>query len=899
MISTGDIPQADSLERVRTLLEALAHSSSPSPETVGLNSRQFNYYRTAARILGLLSSGAGDQVRLTELGRRVLSTTPRSAEEAGLLKMAIRSSQPLIASVGDLFARKVDLDSLSSRLSARTHLSPATAKRRARTMIAWRNYVQAHLEPDPPGLAALARLPLNCFRLSGRARGVLKALGVNDAREFLRLTMEELERAPNCGRKTAGEIVRLANALGFELRWQSSLPLEPASRFDSHAVDAQLRTSPLRLFSLSERAVSELEGAGVSSLSDLLGADADLLPVRRRLSWLTRIEADYLVRLPAPFLSAVSALGTEVAATTMSENGEGLRPTEGWLTNPNLLQPVDKLGLPARVRTVFARVGAVFLGDVVQFSRPELLREKGLGRKSLHSLEQTFAAFGLTLGVTVRDWCQAEAERAAEELGQELTDARRSVRNALVRFETEAAVTLEDELEQLASHLLNQRKAEIAMTWFGWGERRVSLQSAADKVGLTRERVRQVLTRFRDELNALGLPLSRLKQAVSVTERSLPARLEKLAGILVRRGLVRSGTRVERVLEVAASFDLDAKIERAEIGGHTILIRPSSRLALRAVAVVAKRTVEHFGCSTVEEILALVHERNGLTLDTRSATLFLETAEGFRWLDRESGWFWLYPTKRNSLLTKIDKVLSVAHRVDVSELRAGVSRHYRTGGFAPPRRVLLEICRQLPDCEVVDGQVVLDTRPREPGDHLSETEQMLWLVFAEYGTLLSSRQFEEHATREGVNRATFWSNVANSPVLRRYDRGVYGLVGAAVSPGEVQSARIRNSRRTVVQDYGWTDSENVWVVYRVSQAAARSGVLSLPTALSKFVGGEYDLKATGSGVLCRLIARANSIWGFSPFFSRRGVEAGDCLVVEFDPTANMATVRLTDVPIYE
>ena len=515
------------------------------------------------------------------------------------------------------------------------------------------------------------------------------------------------------------------------------------------------------------------------------------------------------------------------------------------------------------------------------------------------ALEQTLTSFGLSLGMNVVGWCTVRAEEARARLETELADARRSVHGALVQVGTQTAASVEDELEQLAAHVLNERKATIAVTWFGWCEDRGTLQIAADRLGITRERVRQVLVRLKAELMDLGLPLPRLKAALSVIEQNLPVRPEGLAERLVRRGFLRPGSRVERILEVAAYFELHAAVERVETGGHEILVRPGSKPALKAVAGLARRAVEHFGCSTVEEVVALANERHGLALEPRSAEMFLEAAEGFRWLDRKTGWFWLYPTKRNSLLTKVAKVLSVAHRVDVSDLRTGVSRHHRTGGFAPPRRVLLEICRQLPDCKIEDNRVVVDTGPREPGDHLSDTEQLLWLVFEEYGAVLSTRHFEEYATREGVSRATFWSNIANSPVLRRYDQGVYGLVGAAVSPGEVQSARMRSSRRKVVQDYGWTDGGNVWVVYRVSRASAGSGVLSLPASLGKFVDGEFELKGADSEVLGRITARTTSVWGFSPFFRRRGVEEGDFLILEFDPTAKVATARLTDVPVHE
>jgi hypothetical protein len=40
---------------------------------------------------------------------------------------------------------------------------------------------------------------------------------------------------------------------------------------------------------------------------------------------------------------------------------------------------------------------------------------------------------------------------------------------------------------------------------------------------------------------------------------------------------------------------------------------------------------------------------------------------------------------------QVEKILSACKRIHVCELRAGVSRHHRREGFAPPQRVLLQL----------------------------------------------------------------------------------------------------------------------------------------------------------------------------------------------------------------
>jgi len=62
----------------------------------------------------------------------------------------------------------------------------------------------------------------------------------------------------------------------------------------------------------------------------------------------------------------------------------------------------------------------------------------------------------------------------------------------------------------------------------------------------------------------------------------------------------------------------------------------------------------------------------------------------------------------------IEKILAVAPQIDVSELRAGISRNDRMEGFAPPRRVLLEFA-EVSACVMLREQWCLKRAPRFKG----------------------------------------------------------------------------------------------------------------------------------------------------------------------------------------
>lgn len=142
-IDSANIPQADNLERVFSLIELVAKHEAPTPENLGeIRPRQVSYYRRAAKILGLLTEsdeltpagrllarlGAEDRLRATVVhfessefgeawirwsgGRTMLDVDPRTA--ADFLKECVPG------------------------------LSTDTAERRAKTLIAWHRLLSAH-----------------------------------------------------------------------------------------------------------------------------------------------------------------------------------------------------------------------------------------------------------------------------------------------------------------------------------------------------------------------------------------------------------------------------------------------------------------------------------------------------------------------------------------------------------------------------------------------------------------------------------------------------------------------------------------------------------------------------------------------------------------------------------
>jgi hypothetical protein len=316
------------------------------------------------------------------------------------------------------------------------------------------------------------------------------------------------------------------------------------------------------------------------------------------------------------------------------------------------------------------------------------------------------------------------------------------------------------------------------------------------------------------------------------------------------------------------------------------------------VLQTARKSISHWGVTTIEDVTAQVREADGAAVDLGFVTKVLKSQDNFEWLDEAAGWFWLSLAKRNSLLTQIDKVLSVAPQIPVSELRTGVSRHHRREGFAPPQRVLLTLCQRLPGYRVDQTIVSADSRLKWE-DTLADSERTLAGVLKEHGPVMERQRLEELCSERGLKRDMFYVHLTYSPIIERFAQGVYGLRGSSAPPGLAESLMVPRSKSKLIQDYGWTDNGSLEVCYRLSKAIVSSGVVGVPVGIRQYLQGRFILKTVDETQIGTLVIKDTSGWGLGPFFRRRGGEAGDALRIRFDLKQKVAIVALGEGTVEE
>lgn len=139
LICSRDIPQADEMDSVRNVLDAIEHGAATIQdiaEMTGYSHRHVNYKILAAEILGCIVSCRTKEI--TPAGRAWLNRERGGEEEARFLRGLIEDTKFYKIVVPDLFdVNAPSKEAIANRIYSLTKVTRSTAERRASALVAW------------------------------------------------------------------------------------------------------------------------------------------------------------------------------------------------------------------------------------------------------------------------------------------------------------------------------------------------------------------------------------------------------------------------------------------------------------------------------------------------------------------------------------------------------------------------------------------------------------------------------------------------------------------------------------------------------------------------------------------------------------------------------------------
>ena len=464
----------------------------------------------------------------------------------------------------------------------------------------------------------------------------------------------------------------------------------------------------------------------------------------------------------------------------------------------------------------------------------------------------------------------------------------------LLKVRASKRLRLEDELAELLYFEPKPRNREVVAAYLGWdGKGTHTLEEIGSRHGLTRERVRQITKHLVDILKTKSSFLPVLDRTLQAIAEEIPCSVDRIESMLKERNLSTTRFRYAGVISAAEITQSRCVFVVENVGGVEYAVPHDQKGVAKAVLQLARKSISHWGASTIEDIAAQISDLLHRDVSPKFVRAVLCAQHRFSWLDEPSGWFWLKSTARNALLNQIQKVVSVAPHIHVSELRAGVSRHHRREGFAPPKRVLITLCAQAGDY-AIEGDSVFARTPLNHKEVLSNTESIIVDVLHEHGPLMQGPKLEALCVGRGLLRDTFYIHLTYSPVITRYARGVYGLRGAKIPPGLAESMIELRRKTRVLGDYGWLSDGRIFLSYKLSEGSLSNGIVSVPSGMKSYLQGEFGLLIADGQSVGRLVIKNTQAWGLGPLFRRRGGEPGDLFQIVFDTKQRLASVHLKE-----
>lgn len=460
-------------------------------------------------------------------------------------------------------------------------------------------------------------------------------------------------------------------------------------------------------------------------------------------------------------------------------------------------------------------------------------------------------------------------------------------------------IPLERELLQIAQAIVKRRDALISARYFGWdGNGGCSLKILAEEFGISKERIRQICTRFITRLKGKTIYAPALDKALKAIAAVVPCSADDLELMLVKEGITEKQFRIEGIIQAAETLGRELSFTVTKVKNTRLVIPLRFEKIVDVTLDVLHKLAVHWGVVSVTEAATRVIEKAEKSVDPQLVINIIHALGCIDWLDSERQWFWIPSVRQSPLIRNLRKILSVANQIKVSELRSGLARHYRVQGFAPPQNILLALCEKLPWCKT-QQDLVAASESIDKGRALSKGEQIMVSILERDGPVMRRDRFEELCLQAGLRRSTFYMYLSYSPVITRYSIGVYGLIGAKIGPGMVEQLAPRRKPTRVILDYGWAGPAKVWICYRLTQSIKASGVVGIPASMKRFLQGEFELKAVDGASIGRLVVGENGTYGLTPFFNRRGGKTGDYLVLTFNLSLREAVAQIGDISLLE
>ncbi len=441
------------------------------------------------------------------------------------------------------------------------------------------------------------------------------------------------------------------------------------------------------------------------------------------------------------------------------------------------------------------------------------------------------------------------------------------------------------------------RNAKVFAARFITTERaEATLQAIATPLGVTRERVRQIVDKMLQQKGlvkprtfALQRLLDGMMEIVPISESEADERLAHLLG--PGMGTAAALRYAKDALQVESPFEWQ---ERR--GAERALVIAGTLNWWAQVRSLARRMIRVRGAAHLPSVYVETLRTVGSPVALADVVAALQRARGFEWLD-EGDWFWFgVDDGPNHLITSAQGILETAEaRLDIEVIQTGLLRnrqrlaaHSSIFSVHVPAAVLSAVLQRSGRFTCVQADDFELTAPRDDGvsDEAAD-ETVARVVVAELkrlGGIAARIELRETLVDTGaVGWVSLAVALATSPLIAQVQRGVFAVRGWPINPERLAEAERKVGGENRVSRTLRVDAATGRVSWDVPVTAAM-----LNRSVVYLVAGTQGLIPPGSYTGPNhtvLDVTEHRIAGVATVMRSIGAKPDDVLRIEVDPKA--------------
>jgi hypothetical protein len=463
--------------------------------------------------------------------------------------------------------------------------------------------------------------------------------------------------------------------------------------------------------------------------------------------------------------------------------------------------------------------------------------------------------------------------------------------------------------------VIDVNRGNAILDRLGWnGFPPATLEECGQKLGITRERIRQLENKFKKRLPAHRVFLPALSRALSLIEEKAPVYSEECSRLLRENGLTQIDFSPESIIACAEELRIPTKLEASRVKDR-LLITKGGSIPFSQLVSVARRISGAMGVCNVEQIVDAICMDSPKETDraplTRQVEKLLSVSKELKSLG--DNWYWApnVPTKRNRLLNITNRILSAKEQVSIKKIREGVRRVYKFRNSSsnpwihlrvPSSSVLKQFFEDHPSYSVTDEDFVTCNHHLDYKAELGELEQTLVDIFrASTTNVLDRASIRAACAKRKLNMHSVEIALTYSPIIEHLDVNIWTIRGTIVLSETLDAIRLANSLKPNskrLQGFGWTNSGNAWIGVKIPDAI-HNFVVGVPGSLQRFLRNTQFQIFTDQNNLCGTMTSSEEgvLYGFNKHLKEAGAEEGDILIFEFNLAKNAVSFKIGDVEL--